>query len=440
MTSSWWFTLKFAAVGLVVVGSIGIPTRVEAQSHNPALSVIPTLTPGAPNPAPFRDACLNLQSWPTGWNRLDFFGSEVVSMALMSDGELAQCFSNINASGKLLTIEVPVLKDHCTTGQECWTEEVSPRLTRFKDLGANMNGVYLQLDEPLTMVLRDDKWPLARDYNYAVDQTAEYIRLARQQFPNIKIIATEGFPTLRASDLKPFFSEVNNAAIARTGRGIEYAQLDHDWNGDAWFMDEVRDIQNYVRGYGIGFGVIFWAPPATGYSWYDGLMHRAGAYKAERRNGLVPDLYTVESWLGYPMDAVPESVSYTFTYSVRDFANTYMAEPTSQFGLRPNEYLNPGETRPSVDGRFRLEYQWDGNLVLYMGGTALWSSGTYGRSAGRAIMQDDGNFVVYDAEGRDAWSSATCGNPGAYLVVQSDGNMVVYSAVWALWASGTDWY
>jgi hypothetical protein len=43
-------------------------------------------------------------------------------------------------------------------------------------------------------------------------------------------------------------------------------------------------------------------------------------------------------------------------------------------------------------------------------------------------MQDDGNFVVYDAGGQVEWSSMTGGYPGATLAIQNDGNVVVYDA------------
>lgn len=50
-------------------------------------------------------------------------------------------------------------------------------------------------------------------------------------------------------------------------------------------------------------------------------------------------------------------------------------------------------------------------------------------------MQNDGNFVVYDAGGVALWSTGTVGNPGARLAIQDDGNLVVYRADGqALWA------
>ena len=54
-----------------------------------------------------------------------------------------------------------------------------------------------------------------------------------------------------------------------------------------------------------------------------------------------------------------------------------------------------------------------------------------------AIMQDDGNFVLYDQDNEPVWASNTGGNPGAYLAVQDDGNVVVYQDGSPLWATNT---
>ena len=64
---------------------------------------------------------------------------------------------------------------------------------------------------------------------------------------------------------------------------------------------------------------------------------------------------------------------------------------------RPAPLRRPAD-RVSADGAVALRYQSDGNLVLYgSGGAVLWDTGTWGTSAGRAEMQTDGNFVIYDA-------------------------------------------
>ncbi len=106
--------------------------------------------------------------------------------------------------------------------------------------------------------------------------------------------------------------------------------------------------------------------------------------------------------------------------------------------LGVNEALGVDQAKLSCDGRFALVMQADGNLVLYQGGTALWSSRTVGAGGTTAIMQGDGNFVVYqDGMKAAVWNSHTNGHAGATLRVQDDGNVVVGSGGAVYWASGT---
>jgi hypothetical protein len=102
--------------------------------------------------------------------------------------------------------------------------------------------------------------------------------------------------------------------------------------------------------------------------------------------------------------------------------------PKSSDTLPAGGRLTPGQSITSSSGRYRLLYQTDGNLVLYddVSHSAVWASNTGGTNAGQALMQADGNFVVYDAQGTGLWASATPGNPNARLVLQNDGNGVVY--------------
>jgi len=97
----------------------------------------------------------------------------------------------------------------------------------------------------------------------------------------------------------------------------------------------------------------------------------------------------------------------------------------------------------------KLVMQDDGNLVVYGGGRPLWASrggltgfssttllGGQGLGTGQAlwsqsgeyqaIMQGDGNFVVYRANQGAIWNSAT-NTPGSSIVMQGDGNLVVYA-------------
>ena len=107
-------------------------------------------------------------------------------------------------------------------------------------------------------------------------------------------------------------------------------------------------------------------------------------------------------------------------------------------GMAGGQGLTVGQTLRSCDGRFQLAMQYDGNLVLYQGGGALWASNTWTSTGYSAVMQNDGNFVLYDVNQHPLFASGTWGRPGNTLAMQDDGNLVVYAAGGApLWASNT---
>jgi hypothetical protein len=106
--------------------------------------------------------------------------------------------------------------------------------------------------------------------------------------------------------------------------------------------------------------------------------------------------------------------------------------------LLPEQSLGLGESITSADGRFRLLYQEDGNLVLYdPNSSPIWASHTDGTCPNAAGMQTDGNFVVYDCNWTPVWASNT-GSSGSWLMVQSDGDVAMYNTAGALvWHTGT---
>jgi len=81
--------------------------------------------------------------------------------------------------------------------------------------------------------------------------------------------------------------------------------------------------------------------------------------------------------------------------------------------------LNDGETQPNgralwatntgqpQDVNYWMNYQSDGNFVLYGNSAALWASNTDGTSPGSVSMQVDGNLVVYDSARDAKWASGT---------------------------------
>ena len=97
----------------------------------------------------------------------------------------------------------------------------------------------------------------------------------------------------------------------------------------------------------------------------------------------------------------------------------------------------------SVDGKYNLVMQSDGNLVIYEGSVVHWATGTTGNGTApyRLVMQGDGNLVIYDKNDSVVWSTGTNGSGTApyRLVMQSDRNLVIYDKNDSfIWATGTN--
>jgi nucleoid-associated protein YgaU len=94
--------------------------------------------------------------------------------------------------------------------------------------------------------------------------------------------------------------------------------------------------------------------------------------------------------------------------------------------------------RSLVKRQYVLTLQRDGNLVLKEPGMAVWATDTDDLGVVRAVLQADGNFVLYSAVGEAVWSTGTKGSQAARLTLQADRNLVLFDiAGRALWASST---
>jgi len=116
-----------------------------------------------------------------------------------------------------------------------------------------------------------------------------------------------------------------------------------------------------------------------------------------------------------------------------------IAVPTQPSRLSAGSELRTGSHLVSANGRYDLDMQRDGNLVLYSGSHALWKSDTADHAGDYATMQGDGNFVIYQGQ-RAIWSSGTSrgGNSRFYLLLQNDGNMAIFSpANKSIWETNT---
>lgn len=290
-------------------------------------------------PKPFLAACLNLNAWSETRRSTSFLGVADFALATYADAhprEVAACFRNMNSAGLGLSLGTAAIKQWCTTGKACF-DGLSLLWNRLITLGADL--AVLEIDEPLTMVLEHSDWPLARDFDYAVEQTAEFIRLVRQNYPRVQIVEQEAYPALSAETLRSWVRSLANACAARGVRGPEYFEIDHNWATpigtgiEQWTWSDIRSILTETHAAGMGFGVIFWrASPRYGDTddgWYHGVMDQGAWYQAE---GIVPDLYSILSWLTVPVRTVPDLM---YASSFMGTARTFVA--TGRFPVLPSD-------------------------------------------------------------------------------------------------------
>jgi len=136
------------------------------------------------------------------------------------------------------------------------------------------------------------------------------------------------------------------------------------------------------------------------------------------RNGsLALALVAVLSGVG-AMNAVPASSS------------------TSPSTLTVGVTLNEGQSLTSPSGAFTALLQTDGNLVIYGPFGAVWADGLsnyYGPN--HLVVQSDGNLVDYLWNGYPLWASGTYGQNAVGLAMQDDARLVLNGTSGALWTT-----
>jgi hypothetical protein len=149
----------------------------------------------------------------------------------------------------------------------------------------------------------------------------------------------------------------------------------------------------------------------------------------------------VRYWFDQGMRAPLLPDGYILEYTINGRSRRWPSLPSGPAAtgdeMQPGEVLTSNTSISSANGRYRLAYQDDTNLVLYRDPEvlALWDIRPQPGGVGVCVMQGDGNLVVHSATATPVWASGTDGNPGSRLVVQDDGNLVIYrpddTPIWA---------
>jgi YD repeat-containing protein len=128
-------------------------------------------------------------------------------------------------------------------------------------------------------------------------------------------------------------------------------------------------------------------------------------------------------------------------YVMRWLAGTYAAGSPGPFPssscsignyLIAGQRINANQCIVSPHGQYFLYMAPDGNFYIYnwANGTAPWGAPTYGHPGAYAILQTDGNLVVYDANNVALWSSGTGGTNAERLDMEDDGRIIIYKSAW----------
>ena len=243
-----------------------------------------------------------------------------------TDDELRAWLPKLKEWNLQLGLEVGCVKPWGTTAQEAFTKQ-QPMWKRFESMGGTI-GVFA-LDEPLVCTRKDLKKPDA----YAIEETAQFIALVRQHYPQARIGDIEAYPFTSVPDLIAFLDGVERRLKELNVRGMDFFQIDVDWvhfvmdHPGGW--PEVKTLENACRSRKIPFSLLYWAADyghlerdglADDATWYLGVMRQGSDYHLVHGSS---DILNVESWVGAPSHAVPESGANTFTRSVLDFSRKY---------------------------------------------------------------------------------------------------------------------
>ena len=245
------------------------------------------------------------------------------------DAEVGQWLAELKSWNLALELEVGAVKEWSATGRNTFAIE-APQWRRIIRLGSGFSSI--AMDEPLVSA-RDS---LHKPDAYAIEETAQFVAAVRAEFPDLLIGDIEAYPSIAFADHLRWIAGLR-ARLAELGvRGIDFYRLDVDWiaftaaHVGSWA--EVKRLEEACHNQGLPFSLIYWASDypakkaagtARDADWYDGVMAEGRAYAAV---GGRPDQPVIESWVGAPSHAVPDSAPWTFTRSVRDFAIAFPRE------------------------------------------------------------------------------------------------------------------
>jgi hypothetical protein len=132
------------------------------------------------------------------------------------------------------------------------------------------------------------------------------------------------------------------------------------------------------------------------------------------------------------LGSVPPYMGMTLSAFVAP-AGVAVSSPVSQTVFGPNKTLRAGGSITSPNGKYTVKLTRTGRLAERSESRRLWIDASRDATDSRAVMQRDGNLVVYTASGVPLWASGTAGHGGASLFLSDSGKMTVARSGSVLW-------
>ncbi len=309
---------------LSILAALSAVTFAQTPPRKPLVWVGP---PGVENGKSLRAMFEHPDKWTQTRTMIDGILYADHNFKQFSDADLRLWFNRLREWNLKLSLEVGAVKEWGPTGDVTFNRQ-RPNWDHLQSLGGKIDTV--AMDEPLLCVRKFLKKP----DDYAVEETARFIALVRERYPEMRIGDIEPYPSISLADHQWWIDNLNRKLREKHVRELDFYRLDVNWinftvqQTGSW--KELKQLELYCRSRHLPFSLIYWPADlptlrrlgrAGENTWYISIMRQAQDYAVI---GGAPDEYVIESWVGEPAASVPETADWTFTRSVRDFVERFV--------------------------------------------------------------------------------------------------------------------
>ena len=303
----------------------------------------------------------NLNQWTELQKIVDVVGFADHEINRLTGGQLEDAFEGMRKAGIPLALEVGAIKEWgmAEGGKGVYgkamfdTEDLM--WSKFVELGADFRAV--AFDEPYINVMKIGNWDYlgngTKKFEFAVEQTAEYIKLIRAKYPKLLIGDIETYPSMSPAENIKWITELNARLKAKGVKTLDFYRLDFDWNHIAvedkngvvnettasYHWGKVKEIEDHCKSIGLPFSMVYWPAQESLFkpaqsdeyndkAWYDMLMRQGAEYKKYGGN---PDQYVVQTWAKIgtakkpmPPTTIPETKKYSFMNGSLEFYKQFV--------------------------------------------------------------------------------------------------------------------